>query len=161
MAHLYQLTDAELGTVAIRINSRARHLILRIRPDGTLLVTVPPGTPKQKIEEFLELYRPKVKERLKQLKQAPGTVARIDWDFRIEAPLFRFHLERGGNRAFQLRSREGDFTLLCPPTTDFGQKDLQMWLRKVVEEALRRRAKTILPARTERLSARAACPTTA
>lgn len=154
MPELCQFTDTELGAVNIRINSRARHLILRIQPDGTLLVTVPPKTPELKIREFLDLYRPKVKERLQQLKQQSGGVPHIDWNFRIDASFFRFQLECGGENAFQLRYKENDFTLLCPPRTDFQQAELQTWIRKVIEEAMRRRAKSILPMRIEQLSAR-------
>lgn len=159
MPELYQLTDAELGSVIIRIDNRARRLILRIRPDGTLLATIPPGTQAGKIRDFLELYRPWVKEQLQRIREQPVCRASvIDWDFRIDAPLFHFRLERGGTHDFQLRSRDGDITLLCPPDTDFGRSERQAWLRKVVEESMRRRAKATLPTRIAQLSARTNLP---
>ena len=40
----------------------------------------------------------------------------------------------------------------CPPGADFADVELQAWLRKVIEEALRRNAKIILPPRLYMLS---------
>ena len=42
--------------------------------------------------------------------------------------------------------------IICPPHADFSNKELQAWLRKVIEEALRRNAKIILPPRLYELS---------
>ena len=42
--------------------------------------------------------------------------------------------------------------IICPPTADFTDSNLQDWLRKVIEEALRRNAKIILPPRLYMLS---------
>ena len=42
--------------------------------------------------------------------------------------------------------------IICPPDADFSNKELQAWLRKVIEEALRRNAKIILPPRLYALS---------
>ena len=37
--------------------------------------------------------------------------------------------------------------IICPSNADFQDDKLQTWLRKVIEEALRRNAKIILPPR--------------
>lgn len=42
--------------------------------------------------------------------------------------------------------------IICPPTADFDDEKLQEWLHKVIEEALRRNAGTILPSRLYMLS---------
>lgn len=42
--------------------------------------------------------------------------------------------------------------IICPPGADFADAELQAWLRKVIEEALRRNAKIILPPRLYMLS---------
>ena len=36
---------------------------------------------------------------------------------------------------------------ICPPDADFSDEKLQAWLRNVIEEALRRNAKIVLPPR--------------
>ena len=42
--------------------------------------------------------------------------------------------------------------IICPPDADFSDEKLQTWLRKVIEEGLRRNAKIILPPRLYQLS---------
>ena len=147
----YYISDAELGTIFVRPDVRARHLILHIRPDGSLLVTLPPGAGERELRAFVDTFRSEAKRRLSAL-----TPKVIDWGFVIDAPSFRFTVERGGRGGFHLRGREREYTLLCPPDTDFSSR--QPWLRKVVEEAMRRRAGEVLPGRTARLSERAALP---
>ena len=40
MTELFRITDSEFGTVYIRINRRARRLILRIESNGHIVVSV-------------------------------------------------------------------------------------------------------------------------
>ena len=54
---------------------------------------------------------------------------------------------------FLANSRLGVMQIVCPPQADFTDENLQNWLRKVIEESLRRNAKSILPPRLEHLSA--------
>ena len=42
--------------------------------------------------------------------------------------------------------------IVCPPHADFTDEKLQSWLHKVIEESLRRNAKSILPSRLAFLS---------
>ena len=53
----------------------------------------------------------------------------------------------------KVNSRLGVMQIVCPPQADFTDENLQNWLRKVIEESLRRNAKSILPPRLEHLSA--------
>ena len=151
MSKPFYLNDPELGTVYVRLNARARHLILRVMPDGTVTVTVPPGVSEQKLREFIAGNRKEAKECLRKLDLHP-----IDWNYTLDTPFIRFIVERGGNAGFQLRRQGRDVALLCPPGTDF--QDKQPWLKRIVEEALRTRAKEVLPERIARLSAQTGLP---
>ena len=42
--------------------------------------------------------------------------------------------------------------IVCTPTANFDDDELQVWLRKVIEEALRKNAKIILPSSIDNLS---------
>ena len=48
---------------------------------------------------------------------------------------------------FLANSRLGVMEIVCPPHADFTDEKLQSWLHKVIEESLRRNAKSILPSR--------------
>ena len=78
----------------------------------------------------------------------------IDLDYRIDTEFFKLSLVGGERDRFLSRSELGEMQIICPPDADFSNKELQAWLRKVIEEALRRNAKIILPPRLYALSLR-------
>lgn len=148
MAEIFLLTDSEFGDIRIRINTRACNLIMKIQPDGSILMTVPPGVPEKKIRDFIGTYR----EAIRKKRQQCGVPEGIDWNYVIDAPHFRFTLSEGGKAGFQLRTKGREITLLCPPETDFTREGIQAWLHNVVQEALRERARKVLPQRIAFLS---------
>lgn len=77
----------------------------------------------------------------------------IDLDYKIDAEHFKLSLILGEKEQFLANSRLGVMQIVCPPQADFTDENLQNWLRKVIEESLRRNAKSILPPRLEHLSA--------
>ena len=76
----------------------------------------------------------------------------IDLNFRIDTEFFKLSLVSGQHERFLSRSELGEMQIICPPGADFADAELQVWLRKVIEEALRRNAKIILPPRLYMLS---------
>lgn len=140
------LEDEELGHIRVRVNARARRLTFRIREDA-IQVTVPPGTPLAEVGNAVEQLRP----RLRVAKQKQSRPL-IDLNYRIDTEYFKLTLVSGMRDRFLSRSELGEMQIICPPDADFSDKDLQAWLRKVIEEALRRNAKIILPPRLYALS---------
>lgn len=144
------LTDPELGRLIIRVNPRARRIIFRPREDG-MHVSTPPGTSLHTLREAIEKLRPRLrKANEKQLQRHKP----IDLEFKIETGLFKLTLSRGSGKQFFSRSQAGETEIVCPPDTDFNDDKLQEWLRKVVEEALRKQAKILLPPRLQALALR-------
>lgn len=142
------LEDEELGRLLIQVNARARRLTFRIRED-VVHVTVPPGTTVTEIKNAIEQLRPRL--RVAQQKQSRPL---IDLNYRIDTEYFKLSLVSGERDRFLSRSELGEMQIICPPDADFSNKELQAWLRKVIEEALRRNAKIILPPRLYALSLR-------
>lgn len=140
------LEDEELGRLLIRVNARARRLTFRTRED-VISVTVPPGTTVTEIKNAIEQLRSRL--RVARQKQARPL---IDLNYRIDAEYFKLSLVSGERDRFLSRSELGEMQIICPPDADFSNKELQTWLRKVIEEALRRNAKIILPPRLYALS---------
>lgn len=140
------IEDKELGWVFIRVNSRAKKLIFRSK-DGAIHVTVPTGTTLAEVKNAIEQLRPRLNE-AKQKAERPL----IDLNYRIDAEFFKLTLVSGQRERFLSRSELGEMQIICPPDADFADENLQAWLRKVIEEALRRNAKVILPPRLYMLS---------
>lgn len=140
------IEDKELGLLFVRVNARARRLIFRTKADG-IYVTVPPRTSRAEIGRAIEQLRPRLlAARQKQTKRL------IDLDYRIDTEFFKLTLVGGQRERFLSRSELGEMQIICPLDADFSDENLQAWLRKVIEEALRRNAKIILPPRLYMLS---------
>lgn len=147
------LMDEELGRLWVRVNARARRYTFRTREEG-IIVTVPPGTTDAEIRKAVEQLRPRL--RTAQLWLQPKPL--IDLQYRLDAELFHLSLVGGQTGRFLLRKEPGGIQIVCPPDTDFANEELQAWLRKVIEEALKRRAQEVLPPRLQELSARHKLP---
>ena len=140
------IEDKELGPLFVRVNARARRLPFRTKEDG-IHVTVPPRTSLAEVENAIEQLRPRLRAaRQKQVRKL------IDLDYRIDTEFFKLTLVGGQRERFLSRSELGEMQIICPPDADFSDENLQAWLRKVIEEALRRNAKIILPPRLYMLS---------
>lgn len=141
-----ELIDEVLGRMQIKVNPRARHIILRTHSEG-IRITVPPGVGKKEILSVVEKFR----ERLEHDKEK-SKKKRIDLDYKIETEYFRLSLTTGTLQKFISHSELGLLQIICPKTANFDDDNLQEWLHKVIEEALRRNAKVVLPTRLQVLS---------
>lgn len=140
------VTDADLGTVAVRVNARARRMIFRA-VEGGFVVTVPLGATWGDVAKGLETLRPRLRE-----VQARRSEKLIDLNYRIDAVHFKLTLVERDIRQFQAHSESGSMQIFCPRGTDFYSPRLQFWLKKVIGEALRKNAKQVLPPRLYALS---------
>lgn len=146
------VADAELGDIAVRVNPRARRLIFRA-VEGGFVVTVPLGATWGDVAKGLETLRPRLRE-----AQARRSEKLIDLNYRIETEHFKLMLVEEDTQRFQARSELGAMQILCPRGTDFSVPELQVWLKKVIGEALRKNAKLVLPPRLNALSKRHGLP---
>ena len=146
------IEDDELGRLIIRVNPRARSLVFRTKSDA-VYVSVPPGTTMKEVRQAIEDLRIKLMVSRKKMIRPL-----IDLNYKIEAEYFKLSLTTGEKEQFFANSRLGEMQIICPPSADFSDDRLQDWLRKVIEESLRRNAKSILPERLERLSKQCGLP---
>ncbi|GAE82647.1 YgjP family zinc-dependent metalloprotease [Bacteroides reticulotermitis] len=148
------IEDKEIGRLIIRVSPRAKSLVFRTKRDA-VYVSVPPGTTTNEVKRAVESLRKKLLA-ARQRQERPL----IDLTYEINADYFKLTLVSGEKDRFLANSSLGVMQVVCPPHADFADEDLQNWLRKVIEESLRRNAKEILPARLELLSKQAGLPYT-
>ena len=142
------VTHPSLGNIIITYNPKARRITMRARNNG-IYVTMPPYTSRKELERALEIHKDKLSEQQKANKQAI-----IDIDYCIDAPFFKFKLQSVSQKQFMLKRYDSNtYTLLCPTSVALDDKKRQEWLRKVITESLRHRAKELLPARLKELAA--------
>lgn len=140
------IEDKELGRLVVRVNQRAKSLVFRTKSDA-IYVSVPSGTTMKEIKQAVENLRGKLLASRRRLNRPL-----IDLNYKIDTEFFKLSLVSGDKEQFLANSRLGFMQIICPPTADFTDENLQDWLRKVIEESMRRNAKSILPPRLERLS---------
>ena len=140
------IEDEELGRLVVRVNQRAKSLVFRTKSDA-IYVSVPSGTTMKEIKQAVENLRGKLLASRRRLNRPL-----IDLNYKIDTEFFKLSLVSGDKEQFLANSRLGFMQIICPPTADFTDENLQDWLRKVIEESMRRNAKSILPPRLERLS---------
>lgn len=149
-------TDDMLGLITVRVNARARRIIMRPQADG-VEVTVPPQTTERLLADTLNHFRQRLRARqleMQKVVEEKGTGRPcIDLDFHLKSDLVSIRLEGGTRKDFYLRTEPGKVVILCPPDADFADPHRQEWLRRVVERALRQLAERVLPERLRALSA--------
>lgn len=138
--------DSELGVLRLHVNARARRLVFRAKVDG-LHVTLPKGTTAADLRRAIDSLRPKLREACS--SQSPVF---IDLSYRIDTDWIHLGVAQGERDCFLLRTEGASVRVICPPDTDFADEHMQGWLRKVVGEALRSRAKVVLPPRLQMLA---------
>lgn len=146
------IEDRELGLLVIRVNARARSFVFRTKSDA-IYVSVPLGATSKDLNAAIENMRGKL---LVHRQQVARTL--IDLNYKIDAEHFKLSLVSGKGDQFSAHSELGMMQIICPPSANFGDENLQGWLRKVIEEALRRNAKIILPKRLSILAAQHKIP---
>lgn len=148
------IKDDEIGCLIVRVNPRARSLVFRTKSDA-VHVSVPPGTTMKDVKQAIENLRGKLVASKRKLARPL-----IDLDYKIDTEHFKLSLISGGKEQFLANSQLGQMQIVCPPQANFADEDLQNWLRKVIEESLRRNARSILPARLDSLSRQYGLPYT-
>ncbi len=141
------IEDKDLGKIIINVHPRARHFVFRTKPDA-IYVSIPPGSTKQQLAQAIENLR----QRLLANRQALPVSPLIDLNYRIDCEHFKLSLVSGTKNKFLARSELGKMEIVCPPEADFKDEALQEWFHKVIEEALRRNAKVVLPPMLEALA---------
>jgi predicted metal-dependent hydrolase len=147
-----EIKDEELGRLVLHVNTHAKNFIFHTKNDA-IYISVPPHVTLKETKEAIEKMRDKL---IASQKKAPRIL--IDLNYRIEARYFNLSLVTGTHKKFLAHSQLENIEIVCPPDTDFNNEKLQTWLKKIIEEALRKNAKTFLPPRLSALSAQYELP---
>ena len=125
------IEDKELGRLVVRDNVRAKRLVFRTKADA-IYISIPLGVTMREVKEAIEKLRPRLLDSRQKLVRPL-----IDLNYRIETEYFKLSLVSGKRERFLAHSELGEMRIICPPTADFTDSNLQDWLRKVIEEAYR------------------------
>lgn len=144
------LQDADFGQVVISTRKGMRQIVMRIKPEG-LYVNAPYFTRLSEIMNIVEKHRADL---LKKKACRPSRL--INPYFTLKSDFISLRIVGGEGRRFESRldHTTGERTVVCPKDTDFDNPDVQAFLRKVIENMLKRRAAEVLPKRLAELAAK-------
>ena len=133
------------GKITIRINKRARRIIMRAMHDS-ILVTVPPVATMENIELALKSAGEKLLRRKESEKEAVITNGYSNCN-----GIVQLYIEEKGTNGYSAKWDGKRITFYCPEGTDYSSK--QQFLRKAIANVTTKVAKGILPQMLQRLAA--------
>lgn len=141
----------QLGRIDVKVNTRAKKFIFRATDDG-LVATVPTRAIEAELMKSVNALLPKLLKMVE--KRDKKLIERqIDANFCIETEDFRLHFRQGVVPRMQARFANGVLEFVYPETTVFNN-EVQDWVIRITEEALRHQSKRVLIPRLQELASR-------
>ena len=140
----------ELAEITLRRSSRARRISVKIKPDGSVVVTVPEGTPENRLKSVYDSFKPWIAEQLKKLSAMPEANKPHNFEFKVNGEFFFLgkccklcKVDKGTSSVIAL---QGEY-LLTP-------SDVPGTIKVMLEAFYRRHARRIISAKLEEYSQR-------
>lgn len=134
--------DDEFGEITIRRSAKARHVRLRVAPDGRLRASLPPYTPLFLLKKLLKSSRTELRQMLAETQQ--------DTLYHPGQQIGKSHtlIVKHSAKLEVVTHRVGQQVIVeLPETIDFMAPTVQRAVRDAVIKALRLEAKSYLPKR--------------
>lgn len=140
-----ELLDNELGIIIIVRNPRSKRLIARYR-NGKIHLTAPIGYSIGMIEKLLVEMKP----RLYNLKPVEHII--FDEHTQFKTLTFDINIKKTEILNFYVNLSDNLLNIVCPKDCNFADDNVQVKIRKYIENALRNEAKRILPMKVDLLA---------
>lgn len=143
-----EINDSEFGKIAVRRSSRAKHVRLRMEPDGQLVITLPRFASAEHAEEMLDSSRGSI--RRWQKKHITRIIVFQNGDRVGQSHTVKFHPAQIDQPKITINSLV--ITVKHPENTPPDDQALQQHLRQYVRKALQKEARAYLPRRLRYLA---------
>jgi len=147
---MYERTYSHIGKVQFVFNSKAKRLILKVKPDGSVWLTLPKYYSLEKAEDFM-------KSRVEWIiaTQKKLAVKRNEQTILQEQQITHFHILRFVETSGESCSgtiRNGVITVCVPQNVNRNSDFVQNTIKELVIHALRIEAKNHIPQRLKSLA---------
>lgn len=142
------ITDEQLGEIRLVSSKRAKRIIVR-RKENYFQLTHPASVSLSLIKKTIEEMRPQFNRLLERRQSAllftPDTVFEtIGFNLNI--------IENPATSNFYVTLKDKVLSISCPSGTDFRNEQVQAFIKKSIEKALRHAGQSILSDKIKRLS---------
>lgn len=145
------IEHAEIGTVIFKKNPRSKRITLKVKIDGTVIVTLPKSVAYKTAEPILHQNLVWVRQQLEKAKTRQQA-KQISYDTRFQIRHKILQILPHNQERLMVSSENSKIEILVPQTWNLPKKEVQEQLQYVITEVLRQEAKQYLPQRTQVLA---------
>lgn len=145
------LMHPEVGKVILKKNPRSKRVTLKVKVDGSIIVTLPQSLPYKKAEPILHQNIAWVKVQLEKVKESQKKKL-LSFDSRFQVRTKVLRILPHDQTTMVAKGREDKIDLLVPKTWEIASSVVQEQLQEAIIEILRQEAKYYLPNRTRTLA---------
>jgi predicted metal-dependent hydrolase len=145
------IEHAEIGTVVFKKNPRSKRITLKVKIDGTVIVTLPKSVAYKVAEPILHQNIAWVKQQLEKAKVKQQTTL-LSYNSRFQIRNKTLQILPNDRERLITSNHQNGFEILIPRTWDMSRREVQEQLQYTITEILRYEAKNYLPERTQELA---------
>lgn len=141
------IQDEEFGEIVVRRSAIARHITMRVAPNGVLLASTPNHTPLILVKKLIKKSRPELRSMVGQSKP--------EYTYINGMQIGKSHtliIQKTGNDQFSVSRHGQQIIVKLPPGKDIKDKQIHDKIRETTISALRLEAKSYLPRRLSYLA---------
>lgn len=136
------IQDEEFGEILVRKSAIARHITMRVAPDGVLHATLPKNAPMLFVKQLIKKSRPELREMIKKSKP--------EYNYINGMQIGKSHtliIHETDNSQFSVARHGQQIIVKMPNDQDINDPIISKKIREATISALRLEAKSYLPRR--------------
>lgn len=145
------IKHAEIGTVIFKKNPRSKRITLKVKTDGTVIVTLPQSVAYKIAEPILHQNIAWVKQQIEKAKAKQQTTL-LSYNSSFQIRKKSLQILPHNQEQLIVSNQQDKVEVLVPRTWDMSRKEVQEQLQYIITETLRYEAKNYLPERTQELA---------
>lgn len=145
------IEHTEIGRVVFKKNPRSKRITLKVKTDGTILVTLPKSVAYKTAAPILDQNIAWIKQQLEKAK-AKQQKTRLSYNSSFQIRHKVLQILPHEKEQLMVSNAPQKAEILVPQTWDLSEKEVQDQLQNVITETLRYEAKNYLPHRTQELA---------
>jgi len=149
-----QIQIADIGSIQFIKSRRAKHISITIKPFNEVRVSVPMKISFAEAECLVQNKIDWIKKHQEKIKSAEKGRTVFDENTNFRTKKHKLIIYKTDGNEITARISDGEIKVFYPEYLGADHKSVQVFIRKVIEEALRIEAKQYIPARVKELAAK-------
>ncbi len=137
-----------VGPVLFRPDKRCKRLSIRVKPFEGVQVSFPQGFSIDRARAFVEEKKGWLKKAVAKIESREGKLTIFDENTFFQTRSFSLSIQKSNRPDVRLQLKDGRLNVFYPSHLPVTHSPIQDAIRYGIEEAMRREAKRVLPAKT-------------